>query len=179
MESILFPMTTMRITTGVNMLSHKGSNAIDIAGKDTGSERAFAPFTGTIKRIYTVGNTVWLESNNKVKFADAREDYAVVSFTHDSNVKDLKVGQVFKQGQYFYDEGTANASANHIHLEVGIGKFTGNGWHKNSYGNLVINNSIEPWKAFWLKDVNVINGLNYPWKAYKEEVKKTMVDGIT
>lgn len=170
-QKIIFPMQYLRITTGINELSHKGSNAIDVAGKDTGIDNAFAPFTGTIKRIYALGNTVWLESNAPVEFADGTVDYATVSFTHDSIVSDLSVGQVVQQGQIFYQEGTANASGAHIHLEVGRGKFTGKGWFKNAQGNWVINGSYEPWRAFWLTvDTIILNGYNYPWKL-EEEMK--------
>lgn len=178
-EKILFPMKDMRLTTGVNMLSHKGSNAIDIAGKDTGIQRAFAPFTGVIKRIYKLGNTVWIESVDKVEYADGRVDFATANFTHDNSVSELRVGQVIPQGTYFYDEGTNNASGAHIHLEIGVGKFTGTGWHQNSYGNWVINNSIEPWKAFWLKDVNVIEGMGYPWKVYNEAMTRAEAEDMT
>jgi hypothetical protein len=164
MQKILFPMQYMRITTGINEMSHKGSNALDIAGKDTGIESAWAPFTGTVKKIYALGHTVWLQSNDPVIFADGTVDFATVSMTHDNIVSDLKVGQVIQQGQLFYQEGTSNASGNHIHLEIGKGKFTGTGWYMNAQGNWVINNSYVPYKAFWLDKTNVINGYNYPWK---------------
>lgn len=175
MQNILFPMHYMRITTGINELSHLGSNAIDCAGKDTGIDNAWAPFTGTIKRIYALGHTVWIESNEKVQFADGTIDYATASFTHDSIVSDLSVGQVIQQGQIFYQEGTANATGAHIHLEIGRGKFTGKGWYQNAQGNWVINNSYIPYNAFWLKsDTIILNGHNYPWK---KEITMAGIDG--
>lgn len=173
MEKILFPMKYMRLTTGVNMLSHLGSNAIDIAGKDTSKENAFAPFTGTIKKVYKNGNTVWIQSNSPVQYADGTVDFATASFTHDNDVSNLWVGKVINQGEVFYQEGTANAVGAHIHLEIGRGKFTGAGWYQNKYGNWVISNSYEPWKAFWLKtDTIVLNSMNYPWKWDKEDIVK-------
>lgn len=174
MQKILFPMDYMKITTGINEASHAGSNAIDSAGKDLGTENVFAPFTGTIRRIYDYGHTVWLESNEPVEFADGTKDFVVCSFTHDNIVSDLSVGQVIQQGQVFYQEGTAGqARGNHLHLEVGKGKFTGNGWYKNEEGNWVINNSYIPYNAFFLNGTKVINGYGYPWKeANVSEVTK-------
>ena len=52
-EYAMFPMEYMNITQGVNgSFSHSGTNAIDIAGKDSGIDTAYAPFTGVVKRIY-------------------------------------------------------------------------------------------------------------------------------
>lgn len=157
-------MEYMNITTGVNEASHVGSNAIDCAGSDAGIDYVNAPFTGVIKKVYPYGNTVWLESLEPVEYADGTIDYATASFTHDNIVSDLKVGQVIQQWQIFYQEGTAgNATGNHIHLEIGRGKFTGTGWHLVGT-NWVINNSHLPYNAFWLKDETiVINGHGYPW----------------
>lgn len=176
-QKILFPMEYMKITTGVNEASHLGSNAIDNAGKYSGIENVFSPFTGTIKRIYEYGHTVWLESNEPVEFADGTVDFAVCSFTHDNIVSDLSVGQVIQQKKVFYQEGTAGqATGNHLHLEVGKGKFTGNGWYKNKYGKWVINNSYVPWNAFFTQnDTVIINGYGYPWKRSEEMVDETVL----
>jgi hypothetical protein len=156
----------MRITTGVNEASHIESNAIDVAGKDAGIENIYAPFDGVIMKIWKNGNTVWLESIDKVLFADGTEDWATAAFTHDNDVNDLRVGQRVKQGDPFYQEGTAgNASGNHVHLEIAKGKFTGTGWYKNSKGYWVLNNSVPPWTAFWVPgDVQILNDYAYNWR---------------
>jgi len=79
-EKAHFPMKYMNITQGVNgSYSHKGTNAIDLAGKDSKIDNVFAPFTGIIKKIYTKnGNFVWLESCDKVQYADGTIDYMTV-----------------------------------------------------------------------------------------------------
>jgi murein DD-endopeptidase MepM/ murein hydrolase activator NlpD len=168
LEKAIFGMETLRITQGYNNnYSHKGRLALDIAGRDGGQEWFKAPFDGYIKRIYTTsGNVVWLESKDKVKYADGTEDYMTIMLIHMNNVSSLKVGQFIKKGTAFYLEGTSgNATGNHIHLEVGKGKFTGTGWYKNKYGKWCINNSIEVHKALFLpKNCNIINGFGYDWK---------------
>jgi len=165
MQKLLFPMPYMNITTGINQASHLGSNAIDCAGSDSGIDFAIAPFTGVIRKKWANGNTVWIESSAPVLYADGTVDYATVSLTHDNNIDNLAVGQVVQQGQRFYEEGTAGrATGNHIHLEVGRGRFTSTGWYQNAHGNWVINNSYVPYAAFWLDNINVINGYGYPWK---------------
>ena len=168
LEKAIFGMDSLRITQGYNSsYSHKGRLAIDIAGKDGNREWFKAPFDGYIKRIYTTsGNVVWLESKDKVKYADGTEDYMTIMLIHMNNVSSLYVGQLIQKGTPFYLEGTAgNATGNHIHLEVGRGKFTGTGWYKNQYGKWCVNNSVEVHKALFLpKNCNIINGLNYDWK---------------
>lgn len=168
LEKAVFGMDTLRITQGYNeSFSHQGRLALDLAGKDGTQEWLSAPFTGIVKKVYTKSaNVVWLESCNKVKYADGTEDYMTVMLMHMNNVSNIKVGNIYKQGQQFYQEGTSgNATGNHIHMEIGKGKFTGTGWHQNQFGKWCINNSIEVHKGLFLKkECNVINNYNYDWK---------------
>lgn len=168
MQTAFFPMRYLRITQayGKNTSTHKYGYPIDNAGKDTGIDGAWAPFDGVIKKIYNLGHSVWLESTNKVKYADGREDYMTVMFTHDNYVADLKVGQKIKQWTTFYQEGTNNATGNHVHIEVTRGKFTGTGWYQAPNGQWVTNNPYKPEKAFVLKDVTVLNAGGLKWTVY-------------
>ena len=155
----------MRITQGYGVGTHRGTYALDDAGKDTGIETAYAPFDGVVKKIWANGNTVWLESLQPVEYADATIDYATVSMTHDNDISNLRVGQTVKQNAPFYQEGTAgNATGNHVHLECAKGRFTGTGWNQNSYGYWVINNPYKPHMMFWV-DGKIINGGGLNWKS--------------
>lgn len=158
-------MKYLNITTGINEATHRGSNAIDLAGLNTGVDNAFAPFDAVVKKTWANGNTVWIESLNPVRFSDGSVDYAVAYFTHDNNIGDLFVGKVIRQGEVFYQEGVAGqATGNHIHFEIAKGKFTGTGWYQNSFNYWVLNNSVAPWLACYLDGTIIINGYNYPWK---------------
>lgn len=168
----LFPMRYLNVTQGYgSRTAHKVGYPLDLAGKDRGIDNAYAPFDGTIKKIYG-GNTVWLESSSKVDWADGTKDYATVSFTHDNNTSNLRVGQKIKQGQVFYQEGTkGQATGNHIHLEAGKGKFTGTGWHEVS-GKWRINNGVPPQKLLFLApDTKVVSDGGYKWIRVKEAEK--------
>ncbi len=171
MEKILYPSKYIRITQGFKEGTHISSYAIDDAGKDTGIDTFIAPFTGTIKKIYTSdANEVWLESNEKVLFADGTIDYATIMLAHDNDVSDLYVGKVIKQGEKFYQEGTkGNATGNHVHIEIGKGKFTGTGWAKDDRGYWVINNSKNPLESFFVDDTyTIIDNNGYTLKNIKE-----------
>ena len=166
MQKAVLMMDYLNVTQkGNGDYSHKGDFAIDIAGKDSGIESLKAPFTGVIKKIYEPDSAVWLESVDKVLYADGTIDYMTVLTLHDNNITNLKVGDKINQGEIYYDEGTmGNATGNHIHLAVGKGKFTGSGWYKNSYGYWCINNQYEVSKAlFILNSTKVINGGGYNW----------------
>ena len=132
MEKAVLNVDTLNITQGMNgSYSHKGDLAIDM-GK--ACKWLKAPFTGTIKRIYTKCNAVWLESNNKVKYADGTVDYMTVMTLHDNNVSNLKVGQVIKQGTVYYQPGAKGiGTGSHIHIAVGKGKFSETGCYKGKY----------------------------------------------
>ena len=167
-EIAYFPMQYLNITQGVNgSFSHQGTLAIDLAGKDSGKDAVYAPFTGVIKKIYTnSGNFVWLESSNPVLFADGTIDYMTIMIGHDNDVSDLYVGKVIKQGEHFYSEGDAGyATGNHIHLECAKGKFKSNGWYENSNGNWMIYNTVNPFDALVLKsDVIIKSSYGYNWR---------------
>ena len=167
MEKAILYMDYLNVTQKANgVFSHKGCKALDLAGKDGNMDYLKAPFTGLIKKIYTKdANQVWLESKDKVKYADGTEDYMTVLTQHDNDVSDLKVGQVIKQGQVYYREGTRGyATGNHIHLAVGKGKFTGSGWYQNTDGVWCINNQYDVHKALFIPDnINIINSGGYNW----------------
>ncbi len=166
MEKAVFMMDYLNVSQGANgSFSHKGDKALDLAGKDTGIDDLKAPFTGIIKRIYTNVNAVWLESLEKVEYADGTKDYMTVMTLHDNDVSNLKVGDIIEQGKSYYNEGTRGyVTGNHIHLAVGKGKFTGNGWYKNEYDSWCINNQYDVHKALFLSDkTKIINGGGYNW----------------
>lgn len=166
MQKAVLMMNYLNVSQrGGGEFSHKGDDALDLVGKDSGIDSLKAPFTGIVKRIYESANAVWLESIDKVKYADGTVDYMTVLTMHDNDVSNLKVGDVVKQGTVYYDEGTRGyATGNHIHLAVGKGKFTGNGWYKNEYGYWCINNQIDVYKGLFLLDTtNVINSGGYNW----------------
>ena len=90
MEKAVLMMDYLNVTQrGENDYTHKGDKAIDLAGKDIGKDPLKAPFTGTIKKIYASDNAVWLESNNKVLYADGTIDYMTVLTLHDNDISNL------------------------------------------------------------------------------------------
>lgn len=121
----LFPANSMRITQGAyDTYSHMRQNAIDIQPTNS---MAFAPFNAMVVRKdpgYITCNGVWIQSVDKVRYADGSYDYMTVLFMHDNNIDNLTVGQMLTQGEYFYQSGTTgNSSGAHIHLAVYRGEY--------------------------------------------------------
>lgn len=166
-ELIGFPMETMNITQGNNgQLSHKGVNALDIAGKDTGIEPTYAPVSMHLVATdsYANGNAVFMESDKKVMFADGTIDYATFMFLHDNYIADIAQVKKFAQGQEFGDEGTAGyATGNHCHFEVAKGKFK-HMYDRNGYGTYYLPGSISADKACVIDGTTVKNGAGMAWK---------------
>ena len=163
MEKAIYPLKNMRITQGYEEGTHIDSYAIDDAGKNTNIENVYAPFTGTIKKIYTQdANEVWLESENPVEYPDGTIDYMTVLFAHDNDISDLYVGKKIKQNEAFYQEGTAgNATGNHCHIECAKGKYIEPGWQQNEAGYYNIINAKRPEECLWLNNTNVIDNHDY------------------
>ena len=179
MEKAVLLMDTLNVSQKADGdFSHKGDKGLDLSGKDTGIDNLKAPFTGIIKRIYSNSNAVWLESLNKVKYADGTIDYMTVLTMHDNDVSNLRVGQIINQGDVYFEEGRKGyTTGNHIHLAIGKGKFTGNGWYENSYGSWVINNQYDVHKGLYLYSNTIIkNDGGYNWiktDELKEEPKES------
>ncbi len=131
MQYFKFPMKVVNVTqTPDNNFSHKGSiSAWDNAGKDTGIDDAFAPTDseivwidkGSAKTGVLISNTVEAKMSNGI----VTKPYTVNTlFWHDNDITDLYVGKQLKQGEVFYQEGTAgHATGNHVHFNVGIFKY--------------------------------------------------------
>lgn len=169
MEKAVLWIKKLNVTQGMNgAYSHNGELAIDMGRV---CEWLKAPFTGTIKKIYEPSNSVWLESNEPVLYADGTVDYMTIMTHHDNDISGLYVGKVIKQGETYYNPGTKGLSTGpHIHLAIGKGKFTGSGWHKGEYQPMidsycwVINNQYNVVDGLFLYDAVEIEYAMYDWK---------------
>ena len=182
---LIYPCKTMRITQSyrgtVSHLPHTTGTPkdypVDEGCSDTGRDYIFCPCDEMkIRRIYGVGakgtNTLWLESTQKVSFADGTQDYCTMLITHpdDSDLKSLKVGQSFSRKEKICREGKDGATAYHFHLSAGKGKFKGNGWVKNSKGKYVLDTTKgaeKPEKLFYIDEsfTKIMDSKKLPFKA--------------
>ena len=121
LESALYPANDVLITQApYEEYSHAGQNAVDLQS----SSRIFAPYTGIVISIDYNYNAVWLESLNKVLYADGTINYMTMVFMHDDDISDIYIGQIISQGEYFYDMGTAGgAEGSHVHISCFDGKY--------------------------------------------------------
>ena len=164
---LTYPFKTMTITQSysgsVSHLPHTTGYPrdypIDEAGADYGRDPFYATCKLKLVRIYGVGNggtnTIWLESTEKVKFANGKTDYVTFMLIHpnDSDLRRLYVGQKFNKGDIVCYEGTDGATGNHIHMSVGMGKIANGGWVQNSKGKWVLsttNGTVKPEDAFFI-----------------------------
>ena len=170
MQKFKFPMEYLRVTQGENgTASHKGSLAMDFGGRDGGCDRLFAPCDMVVKRCRSGANgEMYLESTDKVLFADGTSDYARLLCIHDA-VFNKKAGDTVKQGEYFYDEGgmgsgKADRFAAHVHIEAGKGRWKSTTQSKNAAGTYVCERQESLYKLFILgSDVAILADGGYKW----------------
>lgn len=187
MQYAKFPMLYVNVTqVPNNNFSHKGSvSAWDNAGKDTSIDDAFAPFdaeivwkdNGSAKTGILISNTVEVKCAN----GDIFRPYSIHTlFWHDNDISDLYVGKQIKQGEVFYQEGTAGkATGNHIHFNVGVGTYKKGTYPlvKNEFGVYEIKGEINPTKIFFIDDNHkVIKTNGMKWVKYKEEPTIVVTD---
>lgn len=118
---------------------------IDEGCSSSGRDYIYCPCDGmSVKRIYGVDskgtNTLWLESDEKVVFADGTEDYFTMLITHpdDGDLRRIAVGQKFSRKAPICREGKDGATAYHFHISGGKGLFKDGGWTRNSKGKWVL-----------------------------------------
>ena len=176
LEYAIFPMDVLHISRSNNKAigenkwgegSHKDFYSFDFSGADT---TVVAPFT---MQVVAIGgdHSVVFESVNKVHLANGTEAYLTCMYTHDNNISGIKVGQVYKQGQYFYDQGDyGNATGVHLHMEIALGK----GYYSNNKLNeanlkKLRTNGIQVYDALYVKTSTKISSDNgYPWRSIQE-----------
>ena len=206
MQYVKFPMSVLRITQGYGLdadgvstatsggtYTHTGSYALDLGGTNTGAEYLYAPCDVEVVRHYKGGagyNAVWYKTVAPVMCADGQQRELIFMLLHanDSTITELgiTVGKQFKQGEAFYKEGTGGGVATHVHLEVGLGPFTGTGWAESNYigdydGNKVwiINNKLIPSEIFYLtNETQVVEDMGYNWKYLSDCTEYPVPTGV-
>lgn len=138
--------------------SHQVQNALDIQPTE-GMIRA--PFNATVVRIDATEiacNAVWIQSTNKVRYADGSYDYMTAIFLHDNDISDLYIGQGLKQGEYFYHSGDYGiSSGKHVHVSFYRGEY-------NPYTMRVGNGDVNAEDALFLPDDTYIyNDYGLDW----------------
>ena len=164
MQYAILPFKILRETQAIGgWFSHKGTQAIDLGGKDTGVDNLYAPCDlKVVAKGSASYNAVYYQSINKVKFANGIEDYINFRTLHDNDISNIKVGQVFKQFAIIGQEGKRGATGNHTHLQVARGVYRG--IYKNVYGWYMLVNEIAPNKVFsLLKGYNTVLKTSASW----------------
>ena len=93
------------------------------------SSNAYAPFDCTvIYKLNEAAHPVIIESDNEVLFADGTVAKMTIMCLHDNDVSNINVGDKLKQGDVFYQMGTAadpsvNITGAHIHVEIAKGSY--------------------------------------------------------
>lgn len=167
---LIYPCKVMRITqTYKGTTSHLPHSQgtpkdypIDEGCTDSGRDYIYCPCDSmSVKRIYGVGasgvNTIFLESDSKVAFADGTKDYFTMLITHpdDSDLGKISVGQKFIRKEKICREGKDGASAYHFHISAGKGLYKGSGWTKNTKGKWVLTttkSTEKPEKLFFVDE---------------------------
>lgn len=166
-QDILIPMEFFRCLQGDFEGNHP-SYACDMSGKDTGRDLCFAPCDVVcVATNPNDGNTVWWQSQNKVRFADGTIDYLAMMIIHDNNLDGIYIGAKYSQGQQIAQEGTAGmANGNHLHIEFAKGKLTSK-YAKNAKG-YYLPNSIAIETVCFADGTTFMTSSNWGWKYTKD-----------
>ena len=168
MQRAMFPISKTWVSQAMNEGSHKGTLAIDFGILNPYNVTDLtAPFNGTIVHIdpQNLGGGIAFQSDEKVLYADGTIDYMTLWTGHDNHPP--KLNSHFKQGEKYSAMGTAGGVQKHCHLEVQRGKFImPTKTVPTPYGNVYkLDNALEPFKALFLKEGDLIKYSPYTWKV--------------
>jgi murein DD-endopeptidase MepM/ murein hydrolase activator NlpD len=150
-EYAAFPLKTLKLSQDYRGDSHKVGYKLDFVSESKDVKlKAYAPFTGAVKKLGDGSNGVYFESSEPVYYAgSSKPSYITLYLCHSNNVN-LKKGQTIKKGELLYEEGTfmnnkagAGAVGSHIHMEVGLGQ-------NCQWIDGHISNPLEPCKVFYV-----------------------------
>lgn len=192
MKKAILGMKTLNITQGYDIGTHKGTNALDLAGEDTGRDvwRSKCYWKClNIKPYSTTGfaNTCFFGTcdadGNMIKVnTPARGDLVLtLALTHDLKIR-VEVGKVYEGDQIIYMEGTTGqATGNHIHTEVCEGWVTEK--VKNSAGYWSLPKTLPIHECLYLMEgYNVVKndgGYLWTWTASVETEEKKIPFGLS
>jgi len=168
MQRAMFPISKTWVSQAMNEGSHKGTLAIDFGILNPYNVTDLtAPFDGTVVHIdpQNLGGGIAFQSDEKVLYADGTIDYMTLWTGHDNHPP--KLNSHFKQGEKYSAMGTAGGVQKHCHLEVQRGKFImPTKYVHNDYGNVYkLDNALEPFKALFLKEGDLIKYSPYTWEV--------------
>ena len=143
---------------------------MDLGGKDTGRDVAFAPCDLRVVRVRPNANgEVYVESTSKVELRDGTKDYVHFLLMHTENFN-YKVGRRIKQFTPFYTEGGMGRGrrgyfGSHIHIEGGKGKWRSPYQYQNKYGTYISENMDHLYNLFFVDDTKtkVLNDAGHKW----------------
>lgn len=182
-EDFLCPFTDLYITQGPNeSYSHKGIMAWDVRGAKAGVKSPYyAPATSKCIKTYPESGQVMWQTTGKVRCPNGYIGIVTYMTCHDDSM-DAKPGLVVPQGNQLGNMGKkGNATGVHCHIE--LAQTSDITWRKNSHGNYMFNNEVDPEDIFFMDNTNILNGVgnwrylkDVPVDEPKKEEPKPVVD---
>lgn len=182
-EDFLCPFTDLFITQGPNeSYSHKGIMAWDVRGAKAGVKSPYyAGATSKCIKTYPESGQVMWQTTGKVRCPNGYIGIVTYMTCHDDSM-DAKPGLVVPQGNQLGNMGKkGNATGVHCHIEFTQSSDTT--WKKNSHGNYMFNNEVDPEDIFFMDSTNILNGVgnwrylkDVPVDEPKKEEPKPVVD---
>lgn len=174
-EYAIYPFEYMNITQRYDQGNHiphwKNSKNYsdkpwDEAGKDSGRSYFVPQNDFKVEEVLGLGNnvtnTVRLVSVNKLTMPNGKTDYLKLTLSHmeESNLKQVKKGQILKKGTKILLEGRdGRATGNHFHITANTGKYYGLLKNSNGAWCYTYKKSLLPQETFYIdtKFTKIIN----------------------
>lgn len=193
-QVVLLPMQVLTVTQKMlGLFSHQGRYAIDLGGASILREDVYAPCdirlfwvqgTGDKTGVFGV-NTKRVLIPGKLNKQTGKRAYQIIEpnrlsfkFWHDNDISDLRLDQVIKQGEPFYQEGNKGpgVTGNHVHIEAGMhipdGRYP---MYRTWALNWAIKGQRDLTEVFFVNDTIIKNSGGYAWETLAVQPDKPTV----
>ena len=170
-ENLLCPFTDLYITQGANEGTHRGTEAVDVRGIQSGVRYPYyAPCTVRCIRTYPESGQVMWQSTSNVRCANGYIGIVTFVTAHDDSM-DARAGMIVPQGNQLGNMGSkGNATGVHCHIEFATTDDTT--WFRNQYGIYRLNNEQDLDAVCFFDDTNILNRKEYLKPIYTSSIEQ-------
>lgn len=168
----VFPMEKLQMTQDIGgTYSHEGTLAMDCVG-DTNRTPLYASCNNIYEWIYAggeqTGNEQIFQSERPVLTPSGLKYVRFLLVHGNDPLPKTVIGSYTTQGDLWYYTGTARASGDHVHINVGDGQYDPNVFPlvQNQYGVWELINEANPVDIFFVNDTQIVQGYSHNWQTY-------------
>lgn len=162
-ELFMMPFTTLNITQGSEIGTHRGTKAIDTTDGVSGRTAPYyAPAKVKCVWCYEGYEYMW-QTVNSVRCPNGYVGKVTFLVAHDTDKHWL--GQVIEQGEQLGRMSMVGGGADGVHCHIELEQGSSTAWRKNPYGIYMLDNEAYIDDVCFTDHTTILNGMSGNWRT--------------